>query len=238
MDDHINVLEIKAILFGLKSLCKGITESHILVKTDNTSAVSAVNKMGSIKSTSIDITVRAVWEWAINSKNWLTATHIPGVLNVEADKESRDCEMRSEWMLNVSIFENMLKELNFQPDIDIFASRINSQLKNFISYRPDPECVWVDSFTISWSDKKFYAFPPFNCIPKVIQKIWNDRATGILVVPDWPNQPWYNHYLELVVLETTFCSRKDLLFLPQRQGTCHPLHKSLRLRAAVVCGMQ
>ena len=32
---HINVLELKAVLLGLQSLCRG-THSNILVKTDNT----------------------------------------------------------------------------------------------------------------------------------------------------------------------------------------------------------
>ena len=43
---QINILELKATRFGLKSLCKNEFDSHILIQIDNTSAVSATNKMG------------------------------------------------------------------------------------------------------------------------------------------------------------------------------------------------
>ncbi|XP_057291878.1 uncharacterized protein LOC130614434 [Hydractinia symbiolongicarpus] len=152
------------------------------MKLDNTSDVSAINKMGSKRSIPMDKTVQEIWHWAIQNNNWLTATHIPGILNVEADRESRKCETRIEWMLNKEVFNYVIDTLDFQPDIDLFASRINSQLDMFYSYRPDPECQAVDAFTINWHNKIFYAFPPFTCIARVIQKIWNDEATGILIV--------------------------------------------------------
>ena len=44
--------------------------------------------MGSCKSVSCDTEVRKIWDWAIERNNFLTATHIPGILNVEADAES------------------------------------------------------------------------------------------------------------------------------------------------------
>ena len=37
---HINYLELKAILLGLQSLCKHVTNDHIRVKTDNSTAVA------------------------------------------------------------------------------------------------------------------------------------------------------------------------------------------------------
>lgn len=36
--DHINCLELKVILFGLKSLCKDCSQTHILLRSDNTTA--------------------------------------------------------------------------------------------------------------------------------------------------------------------------------------------------------
>ena len=47
---HINVLELKAVLFGLKSLCSHLRQIHIKVLSDNTTAVCAINNMGSCKS--------------------------------------------------------------------------------------------------------------------------------------------------------------------------------------------
>ena len=33
-----------------------------------------------------------------------------------------------------------------QPDIDLFASRLNHKLEKYISFRPDPNAMAVDAF--------------------------------------------------------------------------------------------
>ena len=47
---HINYLELKAVLLGLKSLCATIYNKHIRIQSDNTTTVAYVNAMGGIKS--------------------------------------------------------------------------------------------------------------------------------------------------------------------------------------------
>ena len=93
--------------------------------------------------------MRIIWDWAIERKKFLTATHIPGILNVEADAESRETETRTEWKLNDSIFSYMLKHFKFKPVIDLFASRINNQLLRFFSFRPDPEVEVINAFSVN-----------------------------------------------------------------------------------------
>ena len=46
---YIDVLEMKAFLFRLKSLCSHLRRTHIKVLSDNTTAMCAINKMGSYK---------------------------------------------------------------------------------------------------------------------------------------------------------------------------------------------
>ena len=50
-EEHINVLESKAVLFALQSLHDGTEDAHIKVLSDNTATVGALNNMGSSKST-------------------------------------------------------------------------------------------------------------------------------------------------------------------------------------------
>ena len=233
---HINILEAKAVLFGLQALGQDIYDEHIKILSDNTATVGALNKMGSSKSWGLDHIITEVWQWALHREIWLTATHIPGVLNIEADEESRKSESRTEWMLNKAIFRQVLEDLSFDPSIDLFASRINNQLGRFASFRPDPEAEIIDAFTVSWADLHFYAFPPFICIAKVLQKIMIEEATGIVVVPDWPNQPWYNTYLEMKLIEVILPPRDDLLLLPSEHSLRHPLHKNLQLRVGLLTG--
>lgn len=140
-------------------------------------------------------------------------------------------------MLNREIFRRAVNALNFTPEIDLFATRINNQLDRYVSFRPDPNCIAVNAFIIDWKHLEFYAFPPFICLPKVIQKLCNDEATGILVVPDWPNQPWYSQFMNIVVTKLYISPRVDFLQLPQK-NTLHQLHKTLGLQVAIVCGRQ
>ena len=103
---------------------------------------------------------------------------------MHGQRKSRECETRTEWRLNRDVFLDINNKLEFYPEVDLFASRVNTQLNRFVSYRPDPESQDVNAFSLYWGDIKFYAFPPFSCIPKVIQKIFQDKAKGILIVPD------------------------------------------------------
>ena len=60
---HINIFELKAARFGLGALYKNEFNSHILIQIDITSAVSAANKMGSVKSIEMDNEVHLIWEF-------------------------------------------------------------------------------------------------------------------------------------------------------------------------------
>ena len=130
-------------------------------------------------------------------------------------------------------FRYVVCKLGFEPVIDLFASRINKQLQRFMAYRPDPEAETIDAFSTPWSDLDFYAFPPFICVAKCLQKISMEGGTGIIVVPDWPSQSWFNTYLEMITHEVILPPRCDLLLLPNQMDT-HPMNKTLRLRAGLV----
>ena len=92
--------------------------------------------------------------------------------------------------MNTKAFEKICTHFD-PPEIDIFASRLNAQLPRFISWHPDIDAEAVDAFTVDWRKLKFYAFPPFCLIARCLQKITFDGAEGIMVVPNWPTQPWF-----------------------------------------------
>ena len=107
------------------------------------SAVAAINKMGSTRSVDMNQVVH-VWNFILRHNSWVTTTHIPGILNEEADIESRKHETRTEWIINQKYFEK-IKYL--KPSFDLFATRLKTQLPHFVSLRSDPE-----------SSKCFYSF--------------------------------------------------------------------------------
>ena len=117
------------------------------------------------------------------------------------------------------------------------ASRLNHQLPWYISYKPDLDAEAVNAFTMSWSDVRFYAFTPFCIIPSVLHKIIKDRARGILIVPDWPSQPWYPVLARGLMQRPVLVSaRENLLVLPTNPEAKHRLRKALRLIICEVSG--
>ena len=102
----------------------------------------------------------------MSRNNWLTASHIPKVLNTEADYKSRRNKSGTEWKLLENIYDRVVSYFHCKPDIDVFASRINNQVDKFVSYQPDPHAFAVDAFSMDWQGLNFYAFPPFSCVRK------------------------------------------------------------------------
>ena len=158
--NNINPLELLVIGLALKTFAKQLRNTHIRIRTDNTTALASVNHMGTSHSNKCNFLAKQIWEWCINRAIWLSVAHIPGKHNVIADKESRRELRQSEWMINREMLKDSLKKLNFKPDIDLFASRINKQYKKYVSYRSDPDAIAINAFSLDWVDLKFCASPP------------------------------------------------------------------------------
>jgi ribonuclease HI len=167
---HINQLELLAIYHALRAACREHNDCHIKIMTDNTTAVSAITKQGSTKSDGCNKIARDIWFWAVETNVSLTAAHIAGNKNVEADEESRLFNDNLEWTLNSKYFDQACAQWG-TPTIDLFATRINTKLPRFCSWMPDPDAEIIDAFTVSWEGEYIYAFPPFSLLGKVIQKI-------------------------------------------------------------------
>ena len=202
---HINVLELKA----LKALCrtKGM---HVNVMTDNTTALAYVKHMGGVRSPECDNEARRIWSWCEANDIWLTIAHIPGKENVLADYKSRHFSDNVEWKLNPKLFDRICHTFG-KPQVDLFATRLNKQIDIFVSWQPDPYSVAVDAFTICWTNRNFYAFPPFSCVARCIAKILKEGACGILIVPWWPTQTWWARLINLGLRRVKFRPRKNNL---------------------------
>ena len=239
---HINYLELKAILLSLKSVGRNWSDCHVRIRSDNTTAVSSINRQGSTHSLLCNEITKQIWEFAFVRKIWISAVHLPGTENVEADTASRKFQDETEWTLREDVFETLCKIFG-QPDIDLFASRLNYRIKPFAAWKPDPEADMINSLMHDWGEfERVYAFPPFAIIHLVLQKFIEDRAEGILVVPYWKTKPWFTMFANLIVSEPLLIHViDDVLFLPFDRGTeyqrsvrrTHPMAGKLRLVAAL-----
>ena len=216
--NHINVLELKGAFFALKMFASEEFNKHILLRLDNTTAVNVINNLGTCKAPHIQKLCKKLFTWAIHRKLWITATYIPSKSN-EADAPSRLKVSESEWQLNPLIFSEICNKFDFQPEIDLMATRINTQLKKFVSFKNDPDAFFIDAFHIDWNHYAFYVFPPYNLVLQTLNKIINDKAEGLIVIPRWKSQPFYSLAMRIRIgSPLIFFHREGLLTLPGDPG--------------------
>ncbi len=233
--NHINFKELDAIFLCLQSFVKDFNLVHIRVESDNTTAVAYINNMGG-KFEHLDQLARKIWFWAIDRNIWLSAAHIPGIYNVIADTESRTISnVRTEWQLNPIVFKQ-IQLLWPYPEIDLFASRINTQLPKYVSWNQDPGAIAIDAMSFSWNNIESYIFAPFSMLGRVLAKLTLDEGSSTLVAPIWKNQFWWPKLLTMVVDTPRILGGKKLVTLPWDKQTEHPLRSSLHLAVFRVSG--
>ena len=233
---HINILEIKACFMGLLSFCNDMINVHVRVMMDSKTAIAYISSFGGTHSNRCNEEARNIWLWAIDRNIWLSTGFVRSADNKTADGLSRTFQTDLEYKLDPYVFQQLQAKLNFVPNIDLFASRLNHQLMPYVSYKPDPSAMCINAFTMNWWQHQFYAFPPFSILPKVLQKIREDEATGIVIVPVWPTQSFFPSVLNLLIQDPIFICRNDKLL--QLPGTTQPhrLHKKLNLLACLLSG--
>ena len=221
---------------SLRTFCALERHKHIRVSVDNTTTVAYVNKQGGRKR-ALNEVARRIWLWAMERQLWLSAVHLPGVLNVAADRASRaDYAQDTEWQLNKNIF-NRLNRLQGPFEIDLFATRINTQCEKFFAWNPDPDALAIDALLQSWDFNSMYAFPPFSLIGRLLQRVEQTEGTVHAVLPLWPTQPWFGRALRLSTAHPHILPRQSTIVqLPQDPSRTHPLVHRLNLTVFSLSG--
>ena len=121
---HINFLELKAVLLALKRFQHLVQGKVVLVATDNTTVVAYINKEGGMRSGSLCALLWRLLCWCNLRQVTLKARHIPGRLNVIADKLSRQGQViQTEWSLHQDVTNRLFQTWHL-PQVDMFAKRI------------------------------------------------------------------------------------------------------------------
>ena len=156
---HINYLELKAVLLALQEFQALCMNKVVLVATDNTTVVAYINKEGGMKSGPLCALLWRILTLCTRNQVTLKARHIPGRLNVIADKLSRLGQtIQTEWSLNPGIFRAICNRWH-TPQVDLFATRFNNKLPQFVSPVPDPQAWAVDALSLSWEGLDPYRLP-------------------------------------------------------------------------------
>ena len=113
--------------------------------------------------------------------------------------------------------------------MDLFASRISYQLEKYVSFKPDPSAVAIDTFTPDWADPNFYAFSPFIVISIVVRKI---QGNCHLCTFQLANLSLVSNSHGSVGPPIELKPNKNLLSLPSHRQELHPLQEKLSLFAS------
>ena len=145
---HINYLELKAVFLALREFKDLCIDQIVLVATDNTTVVSYKNKEGGMRSSPLCALLWRILTWCTKYLVTLKARHVPGRLNVVADKLSRLGQtIQTEWSLLQEVFQTICCRWH-RPNINLFATRFNNKLPRFVSPVPDPLATAVDALSL------------------------------------------------------------------------------------------
>ena len=76
--DHINTLELKAVLLALQNLESLVVGHSLLIRSDYMTVVSFIIYQGGTHSLSLCRLALDLWEWCLRRRIFLHAAHIPG----------------------------------------------------------------------------------------------------------------------------------------------------------------
>ncbi|VDI29195.1 Hypothetical predicted protein [Mytilus galloprovincialis] len=197
LEEHINVLEMKAVLFALNHFQMSLKNQSVILATDNTTVVAYLKNQGGTHSPSLYQIARDILLLCFQLQVHLVVRHIAGHLNILADTLSRSlAPVNTEWELLQVVFKAVTLHWG-SPQIDLFATSLNHKLLTFVSPVPDPKSFAVDAMSLSWKGMFGYAFPPFRFLSPVLQKIAGENCKIIVIAPAWPKQSWFPDLLRL-----------------------------------------
>ena len=202
---HINILEMKAILFSFLSLFKDFSNVSILIKSDNTTAIAYINHYGGVRSQAITNLVIQLYEFCMERGISIKASFLAGRLNTRADALSRRTRDHC-YSIPQSLFSHLTSHFNIKPFLDAFASRTNSKLDCYFSYGPDPHAVAQDAFSQKLPSC-FYAFPPIVLVDKFLSYFMTFAdIEALIIVPFWPSKTYFPTLLSILTDDPLYFS--------------------------------
>ena len=216
-DDHINVLELEAVHLCILHFLPKVEGKSLEILSDNNTCVHYINNMGGTHSYDLCSLALKLWKVFEERKVTVSAKHIPGKLNVQADFYSRFSD-NHEYSLSPSAFSQLCNMLSVTPEVDLFASKYNAKLQKYVSLDLDQNALSRDAFSIFWP-KSVYMFPPIPLIARCVRKFIDEHIQfGILITPAWPALPMIPEIISLL--------RGNPVFIPSSliQGTLPTRH--------------
>jgi hypothetical protein len=189
--------------------------STLTLESDNLTTVFNIAKVKAARGPSP--IVRALFSLLTRHRLTLIPAYRPGVLNIKADALSR-LELMGDYEVRWEPVQATLQTWGIHPSIDLFATRSNHKLPNYVSADPyDSDAVWTDAWTEKWSSWKFpFIHTTPALIPRCLQRVNEERIVALMITPMWPSQIWWNTLKRMTVCQQTLGLGPDVL-IPRRE---------------------
>jgi hypothetical protein len=171
--------------FLLNGMLSDIRIVHL--RTDNTTTTFDINmnRGASTLLHPLTLIMRLVQVHQIHLK----ASHIPGVENIIADSLSR-LERSGDYEIKQEVFNSAVKQLGVKVEIDLFATKENRKVDQYVTVEKDGGANDRDAFSMGWENFFPLIHPPVPLILRSVRKVIQDRVRGVMIVPKWTGQVW------------------------------------------------
>lgn len=178
---------VRRVFFSFKRRLRNVNE--LLIESDNTTTVSMLRRLGG-RHRHLALAVEPVIRFCLRHRIHLLARHRPGVENQEADQLSRRRLDRNDWELSEAAQRDIVLHFG-RPSIDWFAAMHNAKCRRYATQHPAPTAAYVDAMSVDWRGEFGLFVPPINMIGKVVARLGQQQAHGVVVVPRWPTKTWW-----------------------------------------------
>ena len=123
--------------------------------------------------------------------------------------------------------ENVHVRFEVHIPVDLFSSRLNVQVDNYLSrfISPYHHSQGTNALSKSWESFKVYAFLLFCLILRDLHKTDMECEDAILIFPFWPTKPWFPVLSQMLFTSPVIFSRLEFsLYLPYRPDKIYPLY--------------
>ena len=208
----INWRELQAVFQAIRAFPQ-LRNVSILIRTDNISAMTYINKQGGTRSLPLSDLAGRLWRFCLRKRIRLTAQHIPGIENSAADRASRFFQKLPSWQLTPATFQLIQSHFGIN-DVDLFADALTHLLPRYVSWQHDPNALATDAFSISWTTfQNPLIHPPWGLISRCLAKLREDQVQcATVIVPHWTSAIWYTQLTMLalrppIILQPQTCIR-------------------------------
>jgi hypothetical protein len=194
--NYLEMLAVFLVLKGFIRMGRFIGIHRILLRTDNTTVLYDVNRKRG--AWTLHHPLKLIMELLEQHQLHMTANHIPGIANIAADSLSRLAHS-GDYSLDQKRFDQGLRHLEVQVDIDLFADKRNRKHDRYVTLRKDGGAHARDAFFMEWGPFFPLIHPPIPLLLRCLRKVREEKVKGVVILPTWQGQVWSAMLNEMTV---------------------------------------